>query len=334
MLVGGVAGAVLAWMAPGPRGPGAAMAAGALLMVVAVLISTLVFRWRLRVDDQGIARRRLLRWDVWPWEAFRDGRVCKGHLLDSYAWGTRSPLLYYLTHRFINHRELCFGLIAESEQRWLVEICREMYREPPEPEPLNEALLHWWPGRTMKLNGAGIEFTRGKNKTISYPWSDVAEVRIDRLKHDRRDFQKLSMTLPDRKVRLFVNDGQTQWRGPQPEAILALVCRHIAPHRVLLVGRHGAPRSLREATVRLEEARRRARDLRVFRLIVMVLLAILILVLALPPEPANLARAVFGGGMFGIMFVPLLRMLDKQARTSVAELETWCQQAISEQKAD
>src|SRR5207245_6119235 len=43
----------------------------AILLPIAIW-QLMVFRWRLRVDDSGIARRRLFAWDLWPWEAFEN----------------------------------------------------------------------------------------------------------------------------------------------------------------------------------------------------------------------------------------------------------------------
>ncbi len=36
-----------------------------------------VLRWKLRVDQDGVSRRRLFRWEFWPWSAFESGRIQK-----------------------------------------------------------------------------------------------------------------------------------------------------------------------------------------------------------------------------------------------------------------
>jgi hypothetical protein len=46
---------------------------GTFLVVLLVAPAILILRWKMRVDERGIARRRLWGWDLWPWEAFQDG---------------------------------------------------------------------------------------------------------------------------------------------------------------------------------------------------------------------------------------------------------------------
>src|ERR1700678_3650785 len=40
---------------------------GVVLVVLVAVGAIGVLRWRLKVDDQGIWRRRLIGWDLWPW---------------------------------------------------------------------------------------------------------------------------------------------------------------------------------------------------------------------------------------------------------------------------
>src|SRR5687768_14057420 len=34
-----------------------------------------VYRWRLRIDERGISRRRFRTWDLWSWDEFESGGI-------------------------------------------------------------------------------------------------------------------------------------------------------------------------------------------------------------------------------------------------------------------
>ncbi len=47
-------------------------AVGFSVLVLAACVAMIVaLRWNLRIDDQGVARRLLFRWDLWPWSVSR-----------------------------------------------------------------------------------------------------------------------------------------------------------------------------------------------------------------------------------------------------------------------
>jgi len=60
-------------------------------------------RWALRIDNQGIARRLLFRWDVWTWADFSSGRIEKRHphtLVDpERPWWRRKLSLEYMAEK-------------------------------------------------------------------------------------------------------------------------------------------------------------------------------------------------------------------------------------------
>jgi hypothetical protein len=59
----------------------------------------LMHRWRLRVDQRGIARRFRWKWDLWTWQELRDGTVTgRGKCFRSTArpWWRRRLCLTYL----------------------------------------------------------------------------------------------------------------------------------------------------------------------------------------------------------------------------------------------
>jgi hypothetical protein len=62
-----------------------------------------IWRWRLRVDDQGVASRRLVGWAVWTWHDFASGRIRKAE-----------------SYRLVDpdrNRELNLGVLRENDHR-------------------------------------------------------------------------------------------------------------------------------------------------------------------------------------------------------------------------
>jgi hypothetical protein len=66
--------------------PGEMMVITGLLVAAAAVFCLILRQWRLRVDHEGIVRRRLWRWYVWPWEAFRSGKIKQDRVLRAYIW--------------------------------------------------------------------------------------------------------------------------------------------------------------------------------------------------------------------------------------------------------
>ncbi|MCH7687153.1 MAG: hypothetical protein IH899_10810, partial [Planctomycetes bacterium] len=99
------------------------------LAVVLIFLSIVAFRWRLRVDSEGIHRRRLRRWDLWPWTAFQSGQV---YMASSF------PLSYWFPTKPWGRR----GLVLEQLSREAADCVREtiehFWRPPPSPDVPNE----------------------------------------------------------------------------------------------------------------------------------------------------------------------------------------------------
>jgi hypothetical protein len=50
---------------------------GFVILLVAGALA--ILRWKVRIDDRGISRRWLYRWDHWPWDHIASGRIEKRH---------------------------------------------------------------------------------------------------------------------------------------------------------------------------------------------------------------------------------------------------------------
>src|SRR5690242_19985078 len=47
----------------------------AALTCACIMMAILVHSYRLRLDERGLWRRWLFRWELWPWEVFASGQV-------------------------------------------------------------------------------------------------------------------------------------------------------------------------------------------------------------------------------------------------------------------
>lgn len=159
------------------------------LFVVPVLVLTVItFRWSLRVDAEGISRRRLFRWDLWPWHAFEGGQVrqCGGKSsfdCPAKPWWNRS---------------LEFSFLQEDDGEFLLSLIKRVWIPPPLPPLPEELTIRWGFRRWAHLSAEGIRVGKGRhNAGIFYPWSALLQVRITRVDHSRHDFRELQLTLPE-----------------------------------------------------------------------------------------------------------------------------------------
>src|SRR5579872_4077963 len=107
---------------PAPNG-GPSPVMGSIVAGVVTIGSALVLyvgnsRFRIRIDGRGISRRRLWRWELWPWAAFRDGQVEPGDTNDSF----RSVI------PGAPPRVLSIGSLDEESRRFIRAIVRENWR--------------------------------------------------------------------------------------------------------------------------------------------------------------------------------------------------------------
>ena len=93
---------------------------GRIIPVLLISLGLLaILRWRICVDARGIARRRLVGWDLWPWEAFAQGEV-----LDSEAESTS----YVLPRKPFWSRKLDLGLLEDADREQVETIIEGCWR--------------------------------------------------------------------------------------------------------------------------------------------------------------------------------------------------------------
>jgi hypothetical protein len=225
------------------------LAPAIMFALVAIAVCVLVFPWRLRLDSQGIARRRLWKWDLWPWVAFQDGTVRKGRGAYRYEWPERR----------LWSRTVCYDALAKRDRDFVHEVCNRFWVPPPEPVVPEELVLKVPFRRQLRLTAEGI-YCRGYGPTPSYRWDQLERAVVVRLEHVRRDLAQAEIVAGGRTITLRLHQGTPLWKGPEPEVIVAWLRHHVPADRLLIVATHNRPRSLAEIEYREDAARRGLRD--------------------------------------------------------------------------
>ena len=322
-LIGAVLLPVTRWalrdfLPPKPGEPWPVLVLCSVLSIAAIAI----LRWRLRIDSTGIARRRLFAWDVWPWQAFEQGKV-----LD--VEGTSTT--YILPEKPFWARKLTLDLLDDSD-RVCVEAPILALRRRPTLELPNELAVRLGFRKEVLIAPGGLLVNEAGEET-RFRWAEVHALRISRFDRRRRDFKSLDVLLPDRTLTFSVrlHDGQAirSWsaaRGgetPSAEILAALLERFISRERVQVDSLNEAPLTLEQWHARRAEMDKRTREHRNHRRILWVAAFLLVMI-----SLSGYRRGPFAVlGMIGLsavaigMFFLLARYLEAGHRENLAKLE-------------
>jgi hypothetical protein len=223
-------------------------------VVFALLAAAMVFplRWRLRLDQEGVSRRLLFRWDLWSWADLASGRLRKLH-----------PYTLYDPERTWWRRKLGLGHMAPADIREAIATINTHYRLPPPPDVPDALTIKYGFRRSVTLDNQGVHLLFG-GTPHEYTWGEVLQVHITRMDPVRRDFTSVRIALPDQEIewKLFTHQGGTspEWRGATAEEINEFLFHHVSPDRID-ISIAGEPLTKREHIERqLRSTRKRARD--------------------------------------------------------------------------
>ncbi len=291
-----------------------------LLIAVAVLVP---FRWRLRVDSSGIARRRLFGWDLWPWASFERGKV-----LDVEG----RPTTYFLPEKPFWARKLSLELLADNDRAQIEAVIDRLRVRTGVPLVSDVAFRYGF--RKEAIVSPGGILVRERGEETRYDWKQVTTLRIVRQERRRRDFQSLEIVLPDRVVKLSLNRNQGQvirsWSAsrdvpvPDAESLAAFLERFIPHERIRIVSLGDAPLTVLEWHDRRSMLAERSRDLKNMRRILCGA-GILLLMVPLVDYSRGIfhvvAMMILCAASPGIFFLVLL-YVEREHREEVAKLET------------
>ncbi len=309
----------------------------------------LVFRQLLRVDERGVWRRRFLRWDLWPWEAFAGGEVRQGESQSCWVYPSKPWW----------NRVLALEFLEEKDREYLVGQIHRRWRPPPRPALPEELVVLWWLRRWARLTWAGIYTGKGRRDAGTFhPWSAMLQVRIIRLDHARRDCLGVECTLRQGTGPVALPHGLADlalphegwrrlWHGADPELVAAFFERAVPADRLLVFAKKGTPRTLAEVDWRLGDLARIRRHCRIIiglcgtiahGLIPVWLVVFVILRLgAAKPWPWDLSR---GLGTAAVCILASLYLaifwyvgiaVRKALRSRYAELTSWRTQLLKKQ---
>jgi len=160
------------------------VAQGALILLVMVIA---LFRWRMRLDETGVSRRRLWGWDHWPWEEFEKGLL------------TYSSAGFASTQRPWWRNELSFELLGEEDRKFVQGVCKKFFQpkdQPPGIPPPESILVRYTPIDTLLFQQTGVVYREKQHN-----WSEVNQIRLIYFDHESTEIEKIEAELSSRTVR-------------------------------------------------------------------------------------------------------------------------------------
>jgi hypothetical protein len=238
------------------------------ILIAGILPSTawlIATGYRVRIDEQGIARRRLGFWTLWPWEDFQQGHV-RFHEKDGWLTNTNRPLW--------DRWWLSLPFLEPVEGEFVQELVRRQCPEKPtaiEPALLDVAEVEliqffFWhlvithDGCLWKLTGMLLR------------WSEMTSLRIERRRVKSQDCYELTIVTPDQKHWGPVNRLRQagRWMSPrqdEDELWIAQLQQLVPPEKFTYVRSHGELRSREEGEYRVKNLADLARAMWWFQVI-------------------------------------------------------------------
>ena len=329
--------AVVYWLrvqnlAPPQRRPQDLVVPFCFFSAFALGLLTIVYQWRLRIDAEGIARRRLGCWDCWKWEEFETGQVQR--VASRFA----AP-----SHPFWR-RQLSLEFLAEPDRKFVLEICKHYFRPALEVLPTRLELRYRFRAQ-CHFDEEGVSIREGKANIVA-PWTEVTEIRLVSFDHWSPGIRKLEISLPNRLIVLeharvtgFVSSHVQSKVHELPPIVEQFLRTYVRPGQLRRFALCGPPESIQEYEYRLMHLKKRRRAIVWAEVIVPSLLFVLMLV-AFAPKLAGLLRGPMPFPNLGwlvvtvvmyamiiisqpLVFWAVLRHVRKVVDASLAELENW-----------
>ena len=290
----------------------AAFFSGLVLIFVPCMTITVPLRWSLRIDKEGIARRRLFRWDLWTWADFSSGRIEK-----------RSHWILFDPQRPWWRRRLQLGFMAPADISRTMKLINAHYRLPAAPKLPAAVVIKYGTffRRSVRFDSKGIH-VQGPNEAREYLWSEVRRVHITRLDPLRRDFSSLEIVLPDREIELTRNRQRnalsSNWRGATEETINEVLERHAPAARIEKDVRGERPARRSDLEKQLATARKIVRNFRRCLLIIVLLVVVSFIWMAVAE---SVLKALFTAGLLAVFYGPIWWGFQREFRSCCLKLE-------------
>lgn len=282
--------------------------AAAVLVFAAIWLSQYLLS-RIKVDEDGISKRVLWWWTLWPWEAFEAGRIHQGIAQYGYLF----PGLPWWSQRI----EL--SLLSPENSKEIDALIKSIW-QPPNAGPLPEQLeinFKWPMSQKLLLSPDRITISK-KHHQAEYLWRDVREVVIWRLERGRQDFRELHLQLPDHdfvlRRRLHQGSEVVNWTGASSEEVSRYIMDHTPSERFHDFALTGESSSHSEVEVRKSRIEKELHSLIKSRRSMLVFTIVSIpLVFAVLPWPKNLT---------GFLYCPIAYAAYRMIQDHVEKLDT------------
>lgn len=227
--------------------------------LIAALLCLWVHHWRLRVDEEGIHRRRFVRWQSWPWSDFAEG-----HVLREGDWVT-----FTFPDSAIGNGALTLALLKGDDTKRIIELIDGVWKPPPMPETASQ--LHVRVLKGLRILGE-IHLASGKIETEwdgrihAYRWEELRGVSLERTTHSQQGFERLCLSLPDKDLELRVikqqGNRRPNWVGADAREIVAFLMNHVPEERFRVAALHGPANSLADFEARIARTAKGERESR------------------------------------------------------------------------
>lgn len=195
----------------------------------------------MRIDSQGMSRRRLWHWDYWPWQEFRDGKITRAGwrlIARDHRWWCRSLLLELIED---HERELVFTLWKQFAPQFAPKADLD---NVPSELSIRFGLRH------ASFSASGFRFSKDSLDS-EIPWSEIRELRIILVEHGLPEIQKVEIVLDDRTetlmaVRAIQTSDKTETVSDQPRVpaiVAAYLQAHVPSESLRIYARKGEPKS-------------------------------------------------------------------------------------------
>ncbi len=240
-------------------GVGLFVAVGSLLLAAHTCFGILAVRWRLRIDERGVAVRAFRTYDLWPWSDFVDGSVVRPE-------GSTTTLRHRNRPALFGRNLLSLRELSKADRQEVLQAIAARWCEPATgPLPTRLKLRYRDPlnRRSVTLDDFGVGVHRGR-KHQQYGWESVTRVSIVRPERNRSDFRSLTIDLPDRSLRFGAPRSLGAFHGASTAALAAFICQRLDRERLFEFVAGEDPPDARHALVLRDHAARELRNGRAF----------------------------------------------------------------------
>jgi hypothetical protein len=282
----------------------------AITLLICMGVALFPFRWAVRIDRQGVARRVLFRWNLFTWEDISSGRIEKRH-----AFVLVDPARPWW------RRKISIGLMGFTNIKQAIAWINARYRLPDPPELPEVVELKYGFRHAAKFDAKGFYYEDAKD-IRQYLWNEIVRVHFLRMDPVRRDFWSLEIDLPDRQIALtFVtHQGGTtpNWSGASAEMISTFLERHLPAERIVvdIAGERPLERiDLEKQLAKLQESRR------ALRWCLSIFGTLLVATLVWMAVDESIAKALIMTGVSAIPIVPVAWFLRSDTKKKTQKIE-------------